>query len=109
MRLLDGYATGDGSPWQGGWKSTTVSRALALGIALLVQRAYGVVASIHEVHVPETTVIEGRTVRQRTQYQVVVPPRNRSAFVDGGDRLEAGPVEPTRTGIRGLQPLGRRG
>ena len=58
--LLDGYATGDGSPWQGGWKSTTISRALALGISLLVQCANGVVASIHEVHVPATTIIEGR-------------------------------------------------
>jgi DNA (cytosine-5)-methyltransferase 1 len=82
--LLDGYATGDGSPWQDGWKSTTVSRALAFGVALLVQRAHGIVASIHEVQVPATAVIDRRTVRQRTQYQVVVPPRNRSAFVDGG-------------------------
>ncbi|MCY7417174.1 MAG: DNA (cytosine-5-)-methyltransferase [Chloroflexi bacterium] len=82
--LLEGYATGDGSPWQGGWRSTTVSRSLALGIALLVQHAQGIVASIHEVHVRDKTVIEGRTVRQRTQYQVVVPPRNRSAFLDRG-------------------------
>ncbi len=82
--LLEGYATGDGSPWQGGWKSTTVSRSLALGIALLVQHAQGIVASIHEVHVPDSTVIEGRSVRQRTQYQVVVPPRNRSAFLERG-------------------------
>jgi DNA (cytosine-5)-methyltransferase 1 len=81
--LLDGYATGDGSPWQGGWRSTTVSRALALGIAMLVQVANGLVASIRETHVPTTTLIEGRTVQQRTQYQVVVPPRNRSAFVEG--------------------------
>ncbi len=81
--LLDGYATGDGSPWQGGWKSTTVSRSLALGIASLVQRACSIVASIHALPVPETAIIEGRTVRQRTQYQVVVPPRNRSAFMDG--------------------------
>ena len=81
--LLEGYATGDGSPWQGRWRSTTVSRALALGIALLAQRAYGVVARAHEIHVPGTTVVEGGTVRQQTQYQVVVPPRNRSAFIDG--------------------------
>jgi DNA (cytosine-5)-methyltransferase 1 len=81
--VLDGYRSGDGHPWQRGWKATTVSRALALGIALLAQRAYGVVASIHEGAVPESTVIEGRTVRQRMQYQVVIPPRNRSAFVEG--------------------------
>jgi DNA (cytosine-5)-methyltransferase 1 len=81
--LLDGYRSGDGSDWQGGWRATTVSRALALSVALLAQRAYGVVASIHEVPVPDRTVIEGREVRQRTQYQVVVPPRNRTAFVSG--------------------------
>lgn len=82
--LLDGYATGDGSPWQGGWRATTVSRALALGIALLAQKAHGVVASIHEQPVPETKVIEGRVVKQQCQYGIVVPPRNRSAFVEDG-------------------------
>lgn len=82
--LLDGYATGDGSPWQGGWRATTVSRALALGIALLAQRAHGVVASIYEQPVHETKVIEERVVRQRCQYGIVVPPRNRSAFVENG-------------------------
>lgn len=82
--LLEGYSTGDGQPWQGGWRSTTVSRALALSIALLAQRAHGVVASIHEAEVAPTKVIEGRTVNQRKQYQVVVPPRNRSGFVSGG-------------------------
>ena len=66
--LLDGYATGDGSPWQEGWNATTDSRPLALGLALLVQRAFGVVAGIRE---------------ERGRYQLVVPPRNRSAFIDG--------------------------
>ena len=64
-------------------EATTVSRALALGLALLVQQAHGVVASIHEAAVPESTIIEGRVVNQRWQYQLVVPPRNRSAFVEG--------------------------
>jgi DNA (cytosine-5)-methyltransferase 1 len=81
--LLDGYASGDGSPWQRGWRATTVSRGLATGLALLAQLAYGVVASIHEADVPEATVIEGRVVNQRRQYQLVIPPRNRSAFVEG--------------------------
>jgi DNA (cytosine-5)-methyltransferase 1 len=81
--LLDGYATGDGHPWQEGWKATTVSRSLALGLALLVQKAFGVVASIHEAPVPAATTIEGRVVGQQKQYQLVVPPRNRSAFIEG--------------------------
>jgi DNA (cytosine-5)-methyltransferase 1 len=41
------------------------------------------VASVHEADLPESTIIEGRVVSQRRQYQVVVPPRNRSAFVEG--------------------------
>ncbi len=82
--LLEGYSTGDGQRWQGGWRATTVSRALALSIALLAQRAYGVVASVHEAEVPPKKIIEGREVNQRKQYQVVVPPRNRSSFVSAG-------------------------
>ena len=82
MALLDGYATGDGSPWQGRLEVDHRQSRPGARHRLLVQRAYGVVASVHEIHVPETTVIEGRTVRQRTQYQVVVPPTNRSAFIE---------------------------
>lgn len=81
--LLDGYLTGDGCRYAGGWKSTTVSRALALGIAGIAQRARGVVASIHEAEVPPTCIIEGRIVNQRKQYQLVMPDRNRTAFVEG--------------------------
>ncbi len=71
---VPGSAAGDRPP---------SAAALALGIALLAQHAHGVVASIHEADVPEVTVIEGRVVNQRRQYQLVVPPRNRSAFVEG--------------------------
>ncbi len=82
--LLAGWLSGDGSrPARTRiWKGTTVSRSLALSMALLAQRARGVVAAVHETAMPETTVIEGRTVRQRAQYQVVIPDRNRSAFVE---------------------------
>lgn len=87
--LLDGYLSGDGSRYRnskgegGGWKATTVSKALALGVGLLAQRAWGVVASVSECSVPDWTVIEGRQVRQQRQYHVGIPDRNRSAFVDG--------------------------
>lgn len=81
--LLDGYLTGDGCRLTHGWRATTVSRSLALSIGLLAQRARGIVASIYEAEVPPTTVIEGRTVRQQKQYQIVVADHNRSAIVDG--------------------------
>lgn len=85
--LLDGYLAGDGyrdnrnpGPY---WRATTVSKALAYSVALLAQRAYGVVASIRSYAVPDTTIIEGRTVRQRTQWIVCIPDSNRSAFIEG--------------------------
>jgi hypothetical protein len=81
--LLDGWLTGDGCRTQGQWKGTTVSRSLALSMALLAQRARGVVASLHETAMAPSNVIAGRVVGQRTQYQVVIPDRNRSAFVEG--------------------------
>lgn len=83
--LLDGYLDGDGyteERWEDR-RATTVSRSLALGVALLAQRAYGVVAGVRRCAMPSTTIIEGRTVNQRDFYVVSIPPRNRSAFVEG--------------------------
>jgi site-specific DNA-cytosine methylase len=84
--LLDGYFTGDGCPCQsksGGERSSSVSPALSLGIALLVQRAYGVVASVFVGGDRGETVIEGRTVSQRISYPVQYTGRNRLSFVEG--------------------------
>lgn len=87
--LLDGYMTGDGSRYRNtnghyaGWKATTVSPALALSMALLAQRARNIVASVHKAEIAEATTIEGRLVRQQTQYQIAIPDRQRSAFIEG--------------------------
>jgi len=81
--LLAGYISGDGNPTFNGVQATTVSRALALSMALLAQRARGVVASVHYADLPPTCVIEGRTVNQRPQYKLVIPNKNNSAFVEG--------------------------
>lgn len=81
--LVDGYLSGDGHRSAAGWAATTVSKGLALGIAALAQRAYGVVPSIDFVRPAPTAVIEGRTVRQRSRWVVRIPNSNRSAFVDG--------------------------
>lgn len=85
--LVDGYFSGDGYRDDRGKnksiRATTVSKSLALGIALLAQRAYGIVAYVREYKGKPTTTIEGRTVNQKTQYFVSIPERNRSAFVDG--------------------------
>ena len=86
--LLDGYFTGDGSPYRnrgggyGGERASSVSPALSLGIALLTQRAFGVVASLFYTPSRGDT-IEGRTVSQRDSYQVQYPKRNRCSVVEG--------------------------
>lgn len=81
--LLEGYLSGDGHRDARGWRATTVSRALALGVALLAMRAFGVAARIQENRLPATHIIQGRTVNQRTAYVIDIPDRNRSAFLDG--------------------------
>jgi hypothetical protein len=85
--LLDGYFTGDGSFYRkagssGYFRATTVSPALALGIALLSQRGYATVASLSGRDPAPTAVIEGRTARQRYQYRVCLAKVNSQAFVD---------------------------
>ena len=85
--LLEGYMSGDGSKpsEQYGmlWETGSVSKALALGIALLAQRAYGVVATVIEYQPrSKTHVIEGRTVNQRKRWKVTIPKRNRSGIIE---------------------------
>ncbi|WP_135227569.1 DNA cytosine methyltransferase [Deinococcus fonticola] len=83
--LLDGYLSGDGHYEERykELKATTVSRPLALGVALLAQKVFGVVAAVRVCRVPRKKVIEGRQVNQRDFYVVSIPHHNRSAFVDG--------------------------
>jgi hypothetical protein len=86
--LLEGWSSGDGYIEQVGndsWciKVTTISKFLALGMALLAQRAYGVVASVRECKVSERKAIEEREVNQQNFWIVSIPKNNRSAFVEG--------------------------
>lgn len=90
LALFTGYATGDGGRRKSAkgkgfhWRITTVSKALALGVALLAQRAFGVVASVRKYVGKSSHIIEGRTVSARPQWFITVPDRNRSAFVENG-------------------------
>jgi len=81
--LVTGYLTGDGCPAKRGWRASTVSKELALGIVLLLQRARGIVVSVR----PSTNKrpgwsIDGRVGVERTNYIIDVPQRNRCSFVD---------------------------
>ena len=67
--LLRGYLDTDGCALSNGVSITTTSRALAYGACDLLN-AEGYSTSVAKVDVEPTTVIEGRTVNQSTQYQV---------------------------------------
>ena len=60
--LLDGYLSGDGNRTGNAVSATSVSRALLLGMAMVAQRAHGVIASIFKGKPAGKTVIEGREV-----------------------------------------------
>ena len=97
--LLNGYISGDGyrDDRAGYRRITTVSKSLALCVAALSQRAFGIVASVRRCAMPARTTIEGRQVNQRDFFVVTIPDSNRSAFVDGdyGWKL-----------VRGVEPCG---
>ena len=81
--LYMGWASGDGSQYDGHIKTTTTSRELALGMALVAHRAFGVVASIYQSSTRTSCTIEGRTYAQRPQFDVDVNQHNRSSFIEG--------------------------
>lgn len=68
--FLSGYVSGDGYVKGNGIACTTVSRELALGIAILIQRVHGVVPTISTPKLRQRSVIEGREVQCRQQYVV---------------------------------------
>lgn len=93
--FLDGYFDSDGcivdtsKDIKGGalvYKSTTISRELAYGIAYIIEKTYGKIASIYKYERPKKHVIEGRIVNQKNTYQVTFRPfANRSeAFIEDG-------------------------
>ena len=62
----DGYKIGENS-----FKATTVSKKLAHSLRLLGE-SLGYSCTVHYANVPSKTIIEGRTVNQKPQYQVVL-------------------------------------
>lgn len=62
--------------------ATSVSRALALGMAMVAQRATGCVASVYAGRKGGGTAeIQGRSVRTRDEWRSLFSPRNGSAFL----------------------------
>lgn len=81
--LLSGYLSADGhyvERYQR-WTASSVSRALLLGMAMVAQRARGVVASVYAGRPAGSAEIEGRTVNTRQDWILSIPPTNLSGFV----------------------------
>ena len=66
--LLEGYLSGDGCTTGNATSATSVSRALLLGMAMVAQRAYGVIASVFPGKNAGKTTIEGREVNTRQEW-----------------------------------------
>lgn len=89
--LLEGYSDGDGNHHPDlGWQATTVSKALALGMAKLL-RSLGHAPSVRVGREAHTAVIEGRTVSCRKSYVVQWKPWavERPQFFESGGYLWA--------------------
>ncbi len=63
--LLNGYLSGDGNKTGNATSASSVSRALLLGIAMVAQRARGVIPSIYAGKPEGKYTIQGREVNQR--------------------------------------------
>ena len=72
MSFLDGYISADGCVLKNGiHKISTISRELAYGVAQCVAKAYKTPYRIYRTKRKSKCAIEGRTVNQNDDYQVV--------------------------------------
>jgi DNA (cytosine-5)-methyltransferase 1 len=86
--LWNGWLDADGHSVKGAndkCEVTTIGRGLAISMARVARNAFGRVACIRRSKVASTTVIEGRTVNQRTQFKVTLSAKNGGmTFIEGG-------------------------
>ena len=68
--FLQGYMDGDGYKSRFGFKATSISKELLMGIQLCVAKIYKTNSNICFVKKSKTTVIQGRTVNQRDYYML---------------------------------------
>lgn len=74
--LLEGYLSGDGCDGGTTWLASTASKELALGLGLVAQRAWGVVAGVYKQVRSGVKYIKGRRVYPRAEsYTVRIPKR----------------------------------
>lgn len=83
--FLMGYFTGDGYKTINGYKATTVSKSIAIGIRLLAV-GLGYATTITHTKRPAKCKIEERVVNQRNTWQILIYENSRSSFVLGKHR-----------------------
>ena len=75
--LLAGYLSGDGHvDKHGKTHATSVSRALLLGMSIIIQRCKNKIASIYPGRKPGYKIIEGRKVNTRQDWIMLIPKDN---------------------------------
>lgn len=77
--LLDGYRFADGSDYKDGFRITTISKSLAIGMKLLAQ-SLGWNVCLYRYEIERDTRIEGWAVNEKPQWQIVAHSKSRSAF-----------------------------
>lgn len=83
--LWQGWLESDGHRFaNGNLTFTTISRDLAIGMARVGRIVTQNPVGLYRQEVPSTTVIEGRTVRQSTQYSVHVHAQRHEGFCENG-------------------------
>ena len=73
--FLDGYISGDGYENSGKISFSSVSRALLLGISLVVQRVYNRALSIYAGRGERESMIEGRSIHCKQEWCAALSPK----------------------------------
>ena len=75
--LLSGYLSGDGHvDKHGKTHATSVSRALLLGMSIVIQRCKNKIVSIYPGRKPGYKIVEGRKVNTRQEWIMLIPKDN---------------------------------
>ncbi len=96
--LLAGYLSADGHfvARHNRWMASSVSRSLLLGMAMIAQRARGVVVSVYAGREPGRKVIEGLDCNTQQDWVTTIPPQNMSGMIlDDGAWKKVRSVEPS--------------
>ena len=81
--LYNGYTSGDGFLVEDGKEVfTSISRALLLGMAIVVRRAYGKSAAVYSGRPERESAIEGRVVHCKQEWIMTVFPSNSFNYIN---------------------------